>query len=50
MKDVCERLGKIFVEKFKFAKVYDRELNRAKKVGINYKLKDGDIVEIHTTA
>jgi len=49
VKDVCERLGDFFVEKFKYAKVYDRDLKRSKKVGINYRLKDGDIVEIHTS-
>jgi len=45
MKDFAERLHKDFVDNFRFARIMRG--NRLIQAGLNYKLEDGDIVEIH---
>ncbi len=50
IKDVGSRIHKDFLKKFKFAKVYrKRDKVKKRKVGLNFKLKDEDIVEFHTS-
>ncbi len=44
IKDLGERIHKDFVERFKYAKVKNE---RIKRVGLNYELRDGDVVEFH---
>ena len=43
--DFAARIHKDFIKNFKFAQLF-RE-GRKMQVGINYKLKDGDILELH---
>jgi len=44
--DFVEEIKKEWVEKFKGAKLYDKNLKNFKIVGRDYLLKDGDVVEI----
>lgn len=49
IKDVAERIHKSFVELFEYAVVVrEGARQRRKKVGLDYPLEDGDLVEIHT--
>jgi len=47
--DIAKKIHSSFYENFKYAIVWRRESypGRYKKVGLDYKLSDGDIVEIH---
>jgi ribosome-interacting GTPase 1 len=48
IKQVCEKVNKIFVEKFLFAKVWGKSVKfPGQQVGSKHKIKDKDIVEIH---
>ncbi len=47
VKDLCEKIHKDFVTKFRFARVWGSSKFPGEKVGLNYKLKDKDIVQIH---
>ena len=49
VKDLALEIHKDFFENFKFARIFDNEKISVKKVGTNYKLKEGDVVEIHTS-
>mgnify|MGYP000200341118 CR=1 FL=1 len=48
IKDVCERIHSIFVKRFRYA-VIEREGDRIRRrhVGLDYEVKDGDIVTIY---
>ncbi|MCD6274645.1 MAG: TGS domain-containing protein [Candidatus Aenigmarchaeota archaeon] len=48
VKDLALEIHKDFFENFKFARISDNT-NFIKKVGLKYKLKEGDIVEIHSS-
>jgi uncharacterized protein len=48
IRDLCAKLHKDFVAKFKFARVWGKSAKfGGQKLMLNHKLKDGDIVEIH---
>ncbi len=48
VKDVCEKLHRDFVAKFKFTRVWGRSAKfPGQKFKIDHKLTDGDVVEIH---
>jgi len=48
IKDVCEKLHKEFVEKFKFSRIWGPSSKfPGQKQGLPHKLKDKDIVELH---
>lgn len=48
VKDVCEKLHKDFVSKFKFAKVWGKSAKfPGQKFKINHKMIDRDVVEVH---
>lgn len=48
VEDLAEEIHKDFVETFKFARIYNSTKFSGKKVGLEYKLQDDDVVEIHT--
>lgn len=48
VKDLALEIHKDFFENFKFARISDNTEYNGRKVGLKYKLKEGDIVEIHT--
>jgi len=48
VKDLTERIHKDFLKGFKFARVFNETRFSGQKVGLDYLLKDGDVVEIHT--
>lgn len=45
--DLAKEIHKDFVETFKFARIFNSTKFSGKRVGLEYKLQDGDIVEIH---
>ena len=48
IKDMCEKLHKDFVSKFKFSRIWGKSAKfDGQKVMMKHRLKDGDIVEIH---
>jgi len=47
VKDLCAKIHKEFVKRFRFARVWGSSKFPGQKVGINYKLKDKDIVQIY---
>ncbi len=47
VRDFAKMLGNQFVKNFKFARIFDNTKFSGRRVGLDYKLKDGDIVEIH---
>ncbi len=48
IKDIAEFVHKDFIKNFKYAKIWGKSAkHEGQKVGINHKLEDGDIVEIH---
>jgi small GTP-binding protein len=48
IRDLCEKLHKDFVQKFKFSRVWGKSSKfGGQKLMLGHKLKDGDIVEIH---
>lgn len=44
---LIETIHKNLLKRFKFARVFDNSNFSGRKVGLNYELKDNDIVEIH---
>ena len=48
MKDAIERINEEMLETFEFARIYDNSKFSGRKVGLDYVLKDGDILEVHT--
>jgi len=49
VKDFAKEIHKDFVENFAFARIFDSTQFSSRKVGLNYELKEGDAVEIHTS-
>ncbi len=47
IRSVCERIHKDFIKKFRFARVWGSSKFPGQKVGLDYKVKDKDIVQIH---
>ena len=47
VEDVIKRIDKRWLERFKFARVYRGK--EMKRVGLEYKLEDGDVLEIHAS-
>lgn len=45
--DDLKKIHKDFVKDFKFAKIFNSTKFSGKRVGLDYKLQDNDIVEIH---
>lgn len=48
VRDVAKSVHKEFIKNFKFARVFNNSRFSGQKVGLEYKLKDLDVVEIHT--
>jgi len=53
VEDVARKIGSIFIKEFKYAYLYRKQVNDDKKinrrrVGLNYKLVDKDIIQIYT--
>lgn len=46
--DLAKEIHKDFIETFKFARIFNSTKFSGKRVGLEYKLQDGDVVEIHT--
>jgi hypothetical protein len=48
VKDVCEKLHRDFVSKFKFCRVWGKSAKfDGQKLSLHHVLKDGDILELH---
>jgi small GTP-binding protein len=48
IKDICNKLHKDFIEKFKFARVWGKSAKfPGQRLMLHHKVKDGDILEIH---
>ncbi|MEM7824906.1 MAG: GTPase [Candidatus Aenigmatarchaeota archaeon] len=47
VKDLAKEVRKDFIKTFKFARIYNSTKFSGRKVGLDYKLQDNDIVEIH---
>ena len=47
IKDAAKKLHKDFLKYFKFARVWGSSKYPGEKVGLNYELKDNDILEVH---
>ena len=47
VKDLIERINKSWLKTFKFARIFDNTNFSGRKVGLDYVLKDNDIVELH---
>ena len=47
IKDVCEKLHRDFVSKFRFARVWGSSKFPGQKLGLDYVLRDKDVLEIH---
>lgn len=45
--DVLKQIHKDFLKNFKFARLFNSDKHSGKKVGPDYKLEDGDVIEIH---
>jgi len=48
VKNVAESVHKDFIKNFKFARIFNDSKFSGSSVGLDYKLKDLDVVEIHT--
>ena len=48
VEDLAKEIHKDFIETFKFARIYNSTKFSGKKVGLEYKLQNNDVVEIHT--
>jgi len=48
VKDVAEQIHKDFLKNFRFARVFNSTKFSGKNVGLDYRVEDEDIVEIHT--
>ena len=47
MEDLVRHVNQSWLKSFKFARVFDKTKFSGRRVGLNYLLKDGDVVEIH---
>jgi ribosome-interacting GTPase 1 len=47
IKDLIEKLNSTWLKTFKFARIFDKTEFSGRRVGLDYKLKDEDIVELH---
>jgi ribosome-interacting GTPase 1 len=47
IKDLIEKLNSIWLKTFKFARIFDKTEFSGRRVGLDYKLKDEDVVELH---
>jgi ribosome-interacting GTPase 1 len=47
IKDLIEKLNSNWLKTFKFARIFDKTEFSGRRVGLDYKLKDEDIVELH---
>jgi len=47
MKDVAEKIHKDFLKNFKFARIFNSTKFSGKIVGLDYRVEDEDIIEIH---
>jgi ribosome-interacting GTPase 1 len=47
VEDLASKIHKEFVEKFRFAKVWGKEVYDGQMIQRDYMLKDGDVVELH---
>lgn len=48
VRDVAKKIHKDFVTKFRFARIWGSSVKfQGQQIGLNHKLKDGDIVEFH---
>ena len=47
VKDLIEKINKNWLKSFKFARIFDETEFSGRKVGLNYLLKDKDVVELH---
>jgi len=47
--DVLELIHKDFRKNFNFARIFNSKKHSGQKVGLDYKLEDGDVIEIHTS-
>ncbi|MDT7858540.1 MAG: TGS domain-containing protein [Candidatus Aenigmarchaeota archaeon] len=47
IKDLIEKLNSAWLKTFKFARIFDNTEFSSRRVGLEYKLKDEDIVELH---
>jgi hypothetical protein len=50
VEDAARNIHKDFLKYFRFARVWSKSTYPGQMVGLNYKLSDGDIVEIHISA
>ncbi len=48
VEDLAKEIHKDFIKTFKFARIFNSTKFSGKKVGLDYKLQDNDIIEIHT--
>jgi len=50
VKDVALKIHRSFLENFEYAVIIRKDARQMrKKVGLDYEMKDNDIIEIHTT-
>jgi len=47
IKDLIEKLNVFWLRSFKFARIFDKTEFSGRRVGLDYQLKDEDIVELH---
>ena len=47
VKDLIERINTAWLKTFKFARIFDKTEFSGRRVGLDYQLKDEDIVELH---
>ncbi|MEM5811950.1 MAG: GTPase [Candidatus Aenigmatarchaeota archaeon] len=47
VKDLIEKINENWIKSFKFARVFDNTPFSGRRVGLNYLLKDKDIIELH---
>lgn len=47
IQDLIKKINEDWLRTFKFARIYDKSVFSGKKVGLDYELKDGDVVELH---
>lgn len=48
VKDLASEIHKDFIKTFKYARIFNSTKFSGRKVGLDYKLQDNDVVEIHT--
>ncbi len=48
VENIAKEIHKDFIKTFKFARIFNSTKFSGKKVGLDYKLHDNDVVEIHT--